>query len=56
MLKRPRGEKRPADVTDAVAQVMRIATGEAKDTVTEPPMLRRWPRSAAIRGQSARDG
>jgi hypothetical protein len=32
----PRGEKRPADVIGAAVKVMRIATGEEEDEVTDP--------------------
>ena len=35
MPKGPRGEKRPADVIGAAVRVMRIATGEVTETLTE---------------------
>ena len=31
----PRGEKRPADAVGCAVHVMRVATGEIEDTVTE---------------------
>jgi hypothetical protein len=31
----PKGEKRPADVIGNAVHVMRIATGDAKDTIAE---------------------
>ncbi len=31
----PKGEKRPADVIGAAVKVMRIATGEEEETLTE---------------------
>jgi hypothetical protein len=33
----PKGEKRPADVIGAAVHVMRIATGEAAETVGKAP-------------------
>lgn len=35
MPKGPKGQKRPADVIGAAVKVMKIATGEEEDTVTE---------------------
>ena len=33
----PRGEKRPADVIGNAVKVMRIATGEETEALTQPP-------------------
>lgn len=35
MPKGPKGEKRPADVIGAAVKVMKIATGEEEDTLTD---------------------
>jgi hypothetical protein len=45
----PKGEKRPADVIGNAVHVMRIATGEAKDT---PPA--EYARKGGLKGGKAR--
>lgn len=47
----PKGEKRPADVIGAAVQVMRVATGEAKDIVTE-----KNPHATALAALGSRKG
>jgi hypothetical protein len=37
MPRRPKGEKRPADVIGNAVHVMRIATGEIEDTPSKAP-------------------
>jgi hypothetical protein len=52
MPKGPKGEKRPADVIGNAVHVMRIATGEEKETVTALAGQRR--RKGGLAGGAAR--
>ena len=57
MPKGPQGQKRPADVIGCAVAVAKIATGEAKEALTDPP--KRQPNKAKARsrwGQSAGRG
>ena len=51
----PKGEKRPADVIGNAVHVMRIATGEAKDTfsISDQDRIER-ARKGGLRGGKAR--
>ena len=48
----PKGQKRPADVIGNAVHVMRIATGEAEDTKTDPG--KEYARKGGLKGGRAR--
>jgi len=48
----PKGEKRPADVIGNAVHVMRIATGEAQDTPSDPG--KEYARKGGLKGGKAR--
>ena len=48
----PKGEKRPADVIGNAVKVMRIATGEEKDTTRDPG--KDYARKGGLKGGKAR--
>ena len=48
----PKGEKRPADVIGNAVKVMRIATGEEKDTTRDPG--KDYARKGGLKGGNAR--
>ncbi len=52
----PKGEKRPADVIGNAVHVMRIATGEAKDHLSQPknPAAVELGRRGGLKGGKAR--
>jgi hypothetical protein len=52
MPKGPRGERRPADVIGNAVHVMRIATGEAEDTVRD--LAKEHMRRGGLKGGRAR--
>jgi len=54
MPKGPRGERRPADVIGNAVHVMRIATGEIKETVTAPDPAKEYMRRGGLKGGKAR--
>jgi hypothetical protein len=48
----PKGEKRPADVIGNAVHVMRIATGEAEESLPEPG--KEYARKGGLKGGKAR--
>ena len=52
MPRRPRGEKRPADVIGNSVRVMRIATGEETDELPDPG--KDYARKGGLKGGAAR--
>ena len=51
----PKGEKRPADVIGNAVKVMRIATGEEEDTISENRREERARQGRVFKGGRARD-
>lgn len=54
MPKGPRGEKRPADVIGNAVHIMRIATGEIKETLKAPDPAKEHMRRGGLKGGNAR--
>jgi hypothetical protein len=52
MPKGPRGEKRPADVIGNAVHIMRVATGEAQETLPDPG--KEYARKGGLKGGQAR--
>jgi hypothetical protein len=55
MPKGPQGQKRPADVIGNAVRVMRLATGEEEETLTEPsPKRAKAAQRGGLKGGRAR--